>query len=487
MSSGAAWRLLGFGVLSVTSYATVVILARQFGPETYGVYGLVYAVLASCELILRLGLPQAMIRSVSRDSDGAAGIASNGTVLLVGTNLVAFGVLWLLAPALAELLNITNGGRLLRIALLDLPCYAAYLALTAVLSGRFDFKWVGIATMVYGLSRLLAVMLLVGTGNLTVEAALVANVLASVCGVLVILLRVGLVPICPSRAMASSLVALAIPISFGEVAMVLLTSMDLWLLNALDPALAPEQRGYYVAALSLARVPNALGVVLVGVMIPMLARSRAVDPPRETRRLVLDGNRMLMLALIPSCVIGSANAGDLLALFYSDAYVEAQPIMMLLLFSHGGFLTALICLQGMLIAGDRSAAGGMRVYAGVGLAIVAGFVLVPGLSAVGAAAGALLALAAATTLVALEVRRSFGALIEPAVLIKIVVLTLPLALLSHWWHSAGVGLIVELTLVACAYLGGCWRLGLYPVQGRRRHADNEDLRVAESPDTGQGG
>jgi hypothetical protein len=51
--------MLGFGLLSVTIYATVVILVMQFGPETYGVHGLVYAVLASYELILRLGLPQA--------------------------------------------------------------------------------------------------------------------------------------------------------------------------------------------------------------------------------------------------------------------------------------------------------------------------------------------------------------------------------------------------------------------------------------------
>jgi hypothetical protein len=69
---------------------------------------------------------------------------------------------------------------LLRIALVDLPCYAVYLALKSVLSGRFDFKWVGIATVVYGLSRLLAVAQRVGTGSLTVEAALVANVFASV-------------------------------------------------------------------------------------------------------------------------------------------------------------------------------------------------------------------------------------------------------------------------------------------------------------------
>ena len=485
MFSGAAWRLLGFGVLSITSYATVVVLARQFGPETYGLYGLVYAVLASCELILRLGVPQAMIRSVSRNPDGAAGIATHGTFLLVGTNLVAFAILWLSAPALAELLNIGNGGGLIRIALLDLPLYAAYLALTAVLNGRFDFKWVGIATAVYGSSRLLAVLLLAGTGNLTVEAALLANVFASVSGVMVILLRVGRFPVYPSRAIVGGLVALAIPISFGEVAIVLLTSMDLWLLNALDPDLAPEQRGYYVAALSLARVPNALAVVLVGVMLPMLARSLVADPPHETRKIVFDGNRMLLVPLIPSCVISAVNAGDLLSLFYSDAYLEAQRIMVLLVFSHGGFLTALICLQGMLIAGDRSAAGGGRCYAGVGLAIVAGFILVPGLSAVGAATGALLALGSTTTLVALEVRRRYGALIEPAVLVRIIALTLPLALLSHWWSSAGVGLIAELTVLAGAYLGGCWKLGLFPVRDRRRHAGSEDLRVAELPDIGR--
>ena len=55
--------------LTLCGYAMAVLLARGLAPARYGIYGVVYSVLLSVELIGRLGLPQAITKLAAEASD----------------------------------------------------------------------------------------------------------------------------------------------------------------------------------------------------------------------------------------------------------------------------------------------------------------------------------------------------------------------------------------------------------------------------------
>lgn len=482
LSQGASWRLVGLTILSVSSYATMVVLAREFGPGVYGVYGIVYAVLMSIEMMLRFGLPQAVTRSLGANSKDSNSSATNGFVLLVGANTVAFGVLWIAAPFLTGVLNIEDGTRFMRIAIIDLPFYSAYAILNAVLAGRFNFKWNCIATCVYGLSRLVGVVALAVADALTIENALIVNVMASVCGCLVAALRIGASWIRPSATEMQQLIGAAIPIYMSEVGMVLLMSIDLWALSALAVDLESEFKGLYVAALSLARAPNMLGYVLASVLIPVLSRTLAAREREDAGRVVVDTNRLLLAILLPACGVAVANSADLLELLYSSAYREGAEVMPLLLLGHGVLATMLLTLIAMLVGGGRSANGASRVVMGLVIAAVASVLLVPSMTWHGAAIVPVLSFGFATMLVAREVRKCFGALVEPLDVVKTLSITALLCLVSYLWQAKGIWLVFELAMISVAYCGIAVTFGLFRLDSKSRAADaSPSVSGPESP------
>jgi len=79
----------------------------------------------------------------------------------------------------------------------------------------------------------------------------------------------------PSLKARASVIALAIPITIGEFGLQVLLGIDLWLLNALGTSIAADIKGDYVAAISLARLPNVVAYVLTAVLVPSIARALA--------------------------------------------------------------------------------------------------------------------------------------------------------------------------------------------------------------------
>lgn len=484
MSQGAVWRLIGLTTLSVSSYASMVLLAREFGPGVYGVYGIVYAVLMSIEMMLRFGLPQAVTRSLGANSADTNRSGAHGFVLLVGANTVAFGILWMAAPFLAGFLNIENGTRFMRIALIDLPFYGAYAVLNAVLAGRFNFKWNCIATCVYGMSRLAGIIALAVSGTLTIEAALIVNVIASVCGCLVAALRLRASWFRPSATEMQQLISAAIPIYMSEVGMVLLMALDLWALSALAVGLGSEFKGLYVASLSLARAPNMLGYVLAGVLIPVLSRTLNTRARQDAGRVVVDTNRLLVAILLPACGVAFANSADLLELLYSSAYRGGAEVMPLLLLGHGLLATILLTLIAMLVAGGRSANGAYHVVVGLIIAAVSSMFLVPRLSWLGAAIVPVLSFGFATVMVAREVRKCFGVLLDPVDFLKTLALTVLCSVASYLWQAKGIWLVVELAIISAAYFGVALKAGLFRLNSDRLARDEPDENRGSEPSSG---
>ncbi len=461
-ATGAAWQMLGFVCLTGCGYIVAVVLARSFGPVAFGVYGVVYSVLMASEQILRLGVPQALTKLIA--GSGAADtskLEATGVMLGLLISLAGFAVLWMIAPWLAEWLKVENGTLLFRIAVLDIPFFGLYRVVVHILNGRRDFRTTGKVTCAYALTRTLGIILLVVTGSLSIEGALLVNVIASLVGLLLLLPRTGAQAFQPTLIERAQIMALALPILVSDLGIQLLLGVDLWLLSAFSTPLDAELRGDYVAALSLARVPNLLTFVLASVLVPSIARALSTGDRDGAVRLVLGTTRLLTVLLLPCGALIVVNAGELMALFFSESYRPGGRFLALLILAQGLGFTFLGALQAILIGTGDAAIAARRIYIGLAIAVALNVILIPLYGATGAAIAAVLSFAITVLLVAQLVRRRMGVLLETRRALLALMASVLIAVAGWLIPATGLMVLLELTVLGIAYLGIGWILGLF--------------------------
>jgi O-antigen/teichoic acid export membrane protein len=458
---GAVWQTFGFAYLTACGYIVTVLLARSFGPAVFGVYGVVYSVLMATELLLRLGVPQALSRLIAANTGASVSqLQSTGITLTLVLNLAGFAIIWLAAPVLADALNLPDGTRLFRIAVLDIPFYALYTCLVNVLNARRQFTLTGLVSSAYGFTKVFGILALMMTDRLTIEAALVVNIASSVIGMLLLLGPAGMAAFRPSLAAKASIIALAIPITIGDIGHQILLGIDLWLLNALGSVLPADVKGDYVAALSLARLPSVIAFVLTAVLIPSIARALGSDDRAMAGRLVLGTTRFLILLVLPVCALVATNAVDLMTLLFSADYEAGARYLVLLVFAQGLGYTCVGAFQAILVGAGAARVAARRTYAALAVAIVMNVLLIPPLGAVGAGLAALISSAVAMVLMALAVRQRVGVLLEPRSALLALLASLALGLASWFIPTAGWMVFVEFAGLAIAYLAVIWMTGL---------------------------
>jgi O-antigen/teichoic acid export membrane protein len=457
---GAVWQMLGFACITVCGYVVAVLLARSFGPAAFGVFGVVYSVLMTSELILRLGVPQALVKLIGGSRAGSSQLQATGVTLTMIINLAGFAVIWVTAPLLADALNVPNGDRLFRIAVLDRPFFALYTCLAHVLNGRGEFRITGIVSGTYGLTKVIGVVIMAATDTISIEGALIVNIAASVVALAFLLPRSGMAAYRPRLTEKGVIIALAVPITIGDFGLQSLLGIDLWLLNALGASVPADVKGHYVAALSLARLPNIVTYVLAAVLVPSIARALGSGDRAAAGRLVLGATRFLAVLVLPVCVLIATNAGELMALMFSEDFRSGARYLALLIFAQGLGYTFLGALYAILIGTGDAAIGAKRIYGGLAVGMALNLILIPLFGATGAAVAALASFATATLLIARVVWRKTGVLLDARRALLALFASLAVGIIGWLVPATGPMVLVELAGLGLAYLGAIWAMGL---------------------------
>jgi O-antigen/teichoic acid export membrane protein len=484
---GTLWHILAQGTVMLSAYVVAVVLARSLGPAAYGIYGLIYSVLISVELIGRFGIPQTVSRMIAEQGLGTAALEATGLGLAMLVYLGLFVAFWLAAPQLAAGLGLAaeEGTRLLRIAALDIPFFGLFFMAVHILNGHRAFAQEAIANIVYALTKAAGIGLLAWHGA-TIAGALIINVLGSIVGLGLLVLLIGRVRLAFDRGLTRRILALALPIGLTGVGTQLLTGVDLWSLGLFGQGIGEEVRGWYVAALNIARMPNVLAFVMTAVLIPSLAGALAEGEIDLARRTLTGALRFLALTLLPGCALVAVEAEPLLSLLFSADYAPGGELLRLLSFGHGLWNTLFFTAIAVLIATGGQQAAAALGLAAVPVAFAANALLVPAFGAHGAAIAALLVPAIATLAAAWIIWRRLGPLPDAVRLLRAVPVAGILALLawllpaSGLWlllELAGLGLVLPLLAVFTGLLGPSdltpfrtsqGRVGAAPAAGQKR-------------------
>ncbi len=427
-----------------------VILGRWLGRELYGVYGVIMSVLLPAELIGRLGIPQATSKLVAEVRNEQRAFEQTSITLTAVTFLALAAAFFCAAPLLARAYALENGAVLFRIAALDIPFYGMFFCLQHILNGQRRFASEGLGVSLYGVSKALGVVALLAIG-VTIEGALIVNVLASVVGCAYFASRLSPKRFRPTLAEMRPILRLALPTSFFILGQQLLANLDLWFLKWIGEE-ADQTIGLYVAAVKIASLPNLALFVTMAVLIPTISRAASAADDEMVRTLVRGATRLLVLVLLPTCVYLAVRSEALLALVYGPDFAAGAVFQALLVLRFGLFGVLLMTFCTVLIALGDPRRAALQVLALVPLGVVLSIVFIRWRGAEGAALAVLTTVVIGVVVSGLTLRRRVGPLLAAAPSIASFTATALLVAALSQWSIARFWLLLEFPLFAAAYL-----------------------------------
>lgn len=446
---GTLQLLCARGIFFGSVYVVAAVLTRALGPADYGVYGVVISQLVWLEMVVHAGVPAATSKLIADGRHDPDDVARAARVLLLGVAGVLFLAGWTVAPAVAGLMRMPDGEMLYRIALIDLPFAAIYASYEGILYGHRRFGVLAAAQIVYGLSRVAAVVVLSLVG-LSVGRALVAMVLSSI-GVCLLLLR--LLPprgFRAARATIGEIAHYAGPLALCLISGQILVNMDLWSLKSLWTG-GGETIGEYVASLTLARSLAVIPTVQAGVLFSSVAWAAASGDKARAVRHIQAAGRFALVTAAAACVILGMNGSDVLSVLFSSAYAEGHRFLPIQLVGFALFALLDVFANALMATGRHRVVAAV-LTATVPLVWLSNYILIPRLGPAGAAISLVIGIACAAAVTGAIARGHFGALIRSTTVIRVFAASSVVALVSVAVDMPGPLVLLKLGLLGTLYL-----------------------------------
>jgi stage V sporulation protein B len=407
---GTAVMVFSQACFFILGYFAVVLLAREFGPVTYGAYGVIMSVLVWLEESARFAIPSATAKLVAEKNTARAALERAALTLNLAVHAVLFVLLWTAAPWLASWFGIANGTFLFRIAAIDLPFFGAYTAYRAIHQGHRRFFQLGCSHVIYAFSKLVGVLLLVRFG-LSVEHALLVNVAATIVGLSWLFPGGGVRWQARWREQVKPLVSTAAPIGLYYFVLGVRDSLALWTLQVMSPASEAATVGIFVAAFNIARVPSMVLTTVTTVILPSLSRALALNDESLARRYINQALRFGVIFYLPVCLVFLAHPEKLIQWIFSKDFSGGGVILSLLAVEAG--LRVVHAIFGTVL----NAAGEARKAAVVTFATIIPSVailifLIYFWGAAGAALSRVVTIIASCVILGIMVWKRFGALMN---------------------------------------------------------------------------
>ena len=174
-AEGTLYLMISQGIFLVCSYIVHIFLAREFGPDIYGNFGVVISILVWFELAVIRGIPTVVQNYIAKDQENAYSIKRFFLTVQLLVAFVLFLILMFFAPLIAKLLNDDRLTYFIRIASFDLIVYAMYALYHSVQNGLREFRKQAVIISSYSISRCVSIVILVMLGQ-SLTGAFIGNI-----------------------------------------------------------------------------------------------------------------------------------------------------------------------------------------------------------------------------------------------------------------------------------------------------------------------
>lgn len=465
MGKGTVQLMAAQVVFLASGYAIHFGLGRLFGPELYGIFGVVISLLTLSAVITRVGIPRAVSKFIAEDVELVNTLKKKALGIILVLGIIVSSLYFIFAGVIANLLNdpaLVPYLRLSAFAILPAALYTIYLA---SLNGMRLFGKQANSSIIYSLTKVSLVLGLVMLGY-SVAGAILGYVTASLVGMLVARYQCNFKDVVNDFDVRK-LIGFAIPVMFFSIASNLLMSIDLLSVKAIlkENVLT----GYYTAASTLARPPFFIFMAVSGTLFPSIANAYAENDKKLTIVYITQSLRYLLLLLVPVTFMVSATSENLISLAYTSRYVPAGPALSILVFGLG-FMTLYTVLNTVIMGIDKPWISVTIAFMVVPIAVVLNLILIPLYQLNGAAIATSVTAFIGMLISASYVFMRFKTLVSPLSFARIVIASLFIYVISSSYPLAGIFLPLEYAFLFLVYLAVLRILG---------ELKNEDIETAK--------
>ena len=268
LALGSLQGLIGAAVCLPTGLITAAFLARQLGPEDYGLLTVAATIVGLIEISITLGFCRSAEKFVSQAEDWRS-VASKFLQAQLLTAVIFSLSLSAAAPVLGSLLNSPEMSLFLRVYSLVLPISSMVEIHKSIMIGRGYFGRRAVLMGAYWVFRLIAVILFVSIRP-SVTSVILANIVASCMTLIWARLHTNPAILRSSDFPVKNLWDYAWPLFLYTVSINVFKQLDLLFIKAMCEA--PSVAGFYGATKNLTLVPALVSIALSPLLIAKLSQ-----------------------------------------------------------------------------------------------------------------------------------------------------------------------------------------------------------------------
>jgi stage V sporulation protein B len=378
---GAIYLTASTLTFMVSGYLTNVWLGRYLGPKTYGVYGVLISLMTALNVMQIYGVPQAVSKFVAEKPKKAHSILNSGLKIQLVLTVFIGIAFFLSAPVFALVFKDSSLENYIRAFSLIFPFYGAFTVYAGYYNGLHEFKKQATINAAYSISKLLLVV------SLTLWLGLYGAIIGFILSPIIALFFGFCSPDTNNDYPHKQIIFYSIPLIIFAALATMQLSIDLFTLKALkaDAKIA----GFYTAAQNIALIPY-MGMAAIGqVLFPSVSHFLGTGKVEETRHVIGQSLRYLLLLLLPITTLLVATAHDLISLLFGVKYLPATTALRILLVSYA-FLTIFAMLANVLNGAGKAKLSMIIAGSGVIVGFISCLLLIPRLSSKGAAIGTMI-------------------------------------------------------------------------------------------------
>jgi stage V sporulation protein B len=355
----------------------------------FGQWRLALSILVWVEIFVNSGLVKMSIKSIAEQPDNELRLRRATYIGQLAVALVVFVALLVLAGPIAAALGHPELATLLRIAALDIPLYAAFLAASSITLGRGGYERQAIGWIVYSTAKFAIIATVVWLG-FSIQGALVGNAASSLVGFAVVFVAWGRGQADLSELTRLARLLLVTSMPFLGLALLegLAQSADLWLVSALVSSTLVFS--YYAFAATLVDMPTFLLVGVNRVLFPSVAQAGAAGDEDAVGRFAVGGLRVAIMITVLAVAVIAATGRQALAFAFQSQAAEAYLPLAILMVASVGRSARSACTE-VLMATNRVRLSVIILIGSVIAEVVLLALLAPRWGVSGAAAGAAIA------------------------------------------------------------------------------------------------
>ncbi len=311
----------------VSGYVINIFLARFMGPVTYGMYGVVIALMTIINVIQISGIPQSLSYSIAKEKLAAKTLFLRSLPLQLILTLLLGIFLYVTAPLIASLLGSDEITVYIRYSALIFPTYGIYSLYTGYLNGLKNFKLQAYTAITYAcLKALLIIMLAFHYG---IFGALVGFALAPLLTVAIFLKKSDFEN---KSHEVKPLVIYAMPLIAFSLLNILTQTIDVLVAQFFD--VSAVTIGNYIASQNIALLIYFSAFAVSQVAYPVIAKLHSSNNIIKLGKVVRSAITTTLIITLPLCAFLAGAAHSIVQIIYGSQYSEAATILEVLAISY---------------------------------------------------------------------------------------------------------------------------------------------------------